>query len=358
MKFVANVEINHRLAASYSMPKRRAQRSVLAFGTKPGYPNELVLVHQSNQNSLGTVYKVKDNIEKVFDKYAKDGKTTIRFKEPPHDVIINCEASALERFLAALKMGLRKNVCTKSLKLPVVGSEPLKKVPPKPKQHLIYNSSADYPTSEGFPKTAISIAINGLERTRFDMRLLGLPFLQVLNLSNNKLLMLPPEIDLLPLLVKLSVAHNQFGAARNLSSWSWLHGERLARRLKDLDLSGNEISFLPPAVCNLRALETLNVKNNKLTVLPGALGTLKCLKTFIASDNQLEFLPGSIKLLKLWFLDVTDNPFVFRTPRSVRLEYKTPSLLEWAARCVINNRVRHLCLLLVDQNLRVRNITG
>ncbi|GLH12850.1 Uncharacterized protein GBIM_17519, partial [Gryllus bimaculatus] len=296
MKFVANVEINHRLAASYSMPKRRAQRSVLAFGTKPGYPNELVLVHQSNQNSLGTVYKVKDNIEKVFDKYAKDGKTTIRFKEPPHDVIINCEASALERFLAALKMGLRKNVCTKSLKLPVVGSEPLKKVPPKPKQHLIYNSSADYPTSEGFPKTAISIAINGLERTRFDMRLLGLPFLQ--------------------------------------------------------------ISFLPPAVCNLRALETLNVKNNKLTVLPGALGTLKCLKTFIASDNQLEFLPGSIKLLKLWFLDVTDNPFVFRTPRSVRLEYKTPSLLEWAARCVINNRVRHLCLLLVDQNLRVRNITG
>jgi Leucine-rich repeat (LRR) protein len=45
--------------------------------------------------------------------------------------------------------------------------------------------------------------------------------------------------------------------------------------LKVLDLNSNNLSYLPPSICNLNALQVLTVNNNKLVSLPEEIGRLK-----------------------------------------------------------------------------------
>jgi len=78
--------------------------------------------------------------------------------------------------------------------------------------------------------------------------------------------------------------------------------------LEELNLSGNQISTVPPSIERLRGLETLNLSGNRITSLPSALGRLKNLETLSLGGNMLETLPDELRGLKsLQQLDLSNN---------------------------------------------------
>ncbi|XP_067131230.1 leucine-rich repeat and calponin homology domain-containing protein-like isoform X3 [Centruroides vittatus] len=101
--------------------------------------------------------------------------------------------------------------------------------------------------------------------------------LQVLILSNNKLVALPEEIG-----------HMQC--------------------LMDLDISCNEISNIPPQIGDLHSLCTLNMRRNLITKLPSELCELQ-LAYLNISANRIAILPTSLRLMiSLQILVVDQNP--------------------------------------------------
>ncbi|XP_042123767.1 leucine-rich repeat and calponin homology domain-containing protein 4 isoform X3 [Peromyscus maniculatus bairdii] len=91
----------------------------------------------------------------------------------------------------------------------------------------------------------------------------NLTALTYLNLSRNQLSSLPPYICQLPLRV-LIVSNNKLGALPpDISTLG---------SLRQLDVSSNELQSLPVELCSLRALRDLNVRRNQLSALPDGRG--------------------------------------------------------------------------------------
>ena len=66
--------------------------------------------------------------------------------------------------------------------------------------------------------------------------------LKVLDLSHNNLTFLPQELGMLPSLRCLYLSHNKFGEIPAQDGrWDWIGDIRLARMLEVLDLSHNEV---------------------------------------------------------------------------------------------------------------------
>jgi Leucine-rich repeat (LRR) protein len=102
--------------------------------------------------------------------------------------------------------------------------------------------------------------------------------LQVLNLSGNYLVKIPPEIGNLPALEKLYV-------------------------------SENELIEVPPEMGNLTTLLELNLDENKLVTLPRTVGQMRSLEVLHINQNLLRDLPDEIYLLPLKMFGIDDNPF-------------------------------------------------
>jgi hypothetical protein len=99
--------------------------------------------------------------------------------------------------------------------------------------------------------------------------------LEILNLHNNKLQSLPPEIGLMA-------------------------------NLQTLDLSYNQLQFLPAEIGSLVNLQYLSLNNNQLQSLPSEIGLLVNLQKLHLNDNQLQSLPaeiGSLVNLQKLYLD-------------------------------------------------------
>ena len=67
-----------------------------------------------------------------------------------------------------------------------------------------------------------------------------------------------------------------------------------SRKLKVLKLGGNNLSFLPKEIVNLKELEILTIWNNQLKELPEEICLLKNLKGLDISMNSLSILPDHI----------------------------------------------------------------
>ncbi|KAJ9582469.1 hypothetical protein L9F63_003162 [Diploptera punctata] len=338
MKIVGNVEICNRLLPSLNIAgKGRSQWSSVGIGKLHGKDSELFILHQSAQNKLGTRYKVKNNIEQVFTRFVNEGKATIRFKSPPHDLCIKCDSLQLKLFLRTLKLGLENKIPAKTLLLSNITST--SRMPSAPKTKLAVLSRADYPILEGFPRTLHTLKINCAEQKIFDTRILKLQSLKLLDLCNNEITWLPEEIGLLPSLECLHLAGNKFGQVPvNDKRWNWISGGSIVKKLQVLDLSNNELIVLPKQLCKLKKLETLKVEKNNLIKLPPGIGNLSKLRTLAAGHNKLQYLPGSVKRLRLDLLDLTYNTFDSITDEQLANNLSVPSLLECAGRRVIKSR--------------------
>ena len=206
-------------------------------------------------------------------------------------------------------------------------------VPPKvqdierPKKCLVVRSRSEYPT-EGFPGSIETLQAAGILLNRVDLRILQLKHLQSLDLSENHIKTVPDGICDVGLM-ELKLAGNKLTEL----SQAFCTGE-LAKCLRLLDLSRNELDQLPTNFFELKGLITLKVDCNKLQFLPRLFGKLGQLKFLSASNNKLAVLPATFSRLSLESLDLFGNPF--RQAGLVRRcsELSLPSLLELSGRVV------------------------
>jgi hypothetical protein len=126
--------------------------------------------------------------------------------------------------------------------------------------------------------------------------------LQYLNVSRNQLSELPREIGNLSRLQVLNASGNQIDV---------IPAElRRLQNLKQLNLATNLLKKLPPEIGNLPKLEFLDASENRLSQVPAAIGLAANLRTVYLRTNSLSTLPAEIgKLKRLRDLDIDDNFF-------------------------------------------------
>ncbi|XP_052023732.1 leucine-rich repeat and calponin homology domain-containing protein 4 isoform X2 [Apodemus sylvaticus] len=127
----------------------------------------------------------------------------------------------------------------------------------------------------------------------------NLTALTYLNLSRNQLSSLPPYICQLPLRV-LIISNNKLGALPpDISTLG---------SLRQLDVSSNELRSLPAELCGLRSLRDLNVRRNQLSTLPDELGDLPLVRLDF-SCNRVSRIPVSFcRLRHLQVILLDSNP--------------------------------------------------
>lgn len=148
----ANV-INRLLpSAGQSGPNRLVWSNITLTENKSSVV-ELLLT--TARNKTGTKYKVSNNIDQIFSKFVNQGKLTLRFKQPQHDLCLHGESKHIERILSIVK-GEDKQLKHGTL-CPLLTNNANKIVIPKTK--LTISSRADYPVTTGFPETLISLKV-------------------------------------------------------------------------------------------------------------------------------------------------------------------------------------------------------
>jgi internalin A len=146
--------------------------------------------------------------------------------------------------------------------------------------------------------TELNLENNNL--TSLPPQLANLTYLERLILNGNDLSSLPPEIARLSKLEGLFLHENQLNSLPP-EIGTLLH-------LQVLTLNNNLLDSLPSEIGNLRNLERLNLANNQFTSLPPEIGTLGNLQRLDLSTNQLSSLPPEIgNLANLQYLNVRNN---------------------------------------------------
>jgi len=331
MRIHAEVDVVNRQLAHHSMKKAgKSAKSQLAIGRKPLAEGEaeVFLMLSNKANQAGVKYLIKDNIEKIFTRMIQEGKATIRFMEPQHDLCIKCQdVVQLKSFLLMVKK------CQEGKDLGKVGLSALQPASTSqiegPKKKLVVLKRGDYP-SKGFPPSLVSLEVSGIRLARVDQRMVKLENLVHLNLSNNEITKVPDNWDLMKSLKEVDLSKNQLsslprGFCAGILSFS----------LRLLNLSGNQMVIIPNYFCNLTSIVTLDLSNNQLKVLPPSIGKLQQLKQFSAARNHLKVMPGGFSRLRLDTLELSDNEFSCEGPRVLKNRLEgVPSLLEIVARFV------------------------
>lgn len=90
------------------------------------------------------------------------------------------------------------------------------------------------------------------------------------------------------------------------------------RNLKKLDLSQNQLEFLPESIKIWTQLEELNLFHNELTYLPHhGIKHLRNLKILNVGSNALEYLPRSIRYLKQMKILKMEENYVKALPKEI-----------------------------------------
>ncbi len=124
-----------------------------------------------------------------------------------------------------------------------------------------------------------------------------------LDLSGNQLTSLPPEIGKLTNLTHLNLSDNQLTSVP----------PEIVKltNLTDINLSHNQLTSLPPEITKLTSLRKLRIHRNQLTSLPPEISELANLVTLGLTSNQLTSLPSEIiKLVNLTDLSLNINKLI------------------------------------------------
>lgn len=336
MRLLCDISVGNRLAPTL---KRKSAKSTLALCKQPNSKGFYVILFTS-QNKNGTKYSLKSNVQQIFTRCLNDGKSTIQFIEPPHDVYIKADSVQLKSFLHLLKRAMEGDLSDKELA--AYSGTAVTPISAKhaPQTKMLIMRRSDYPV-RGFPKTLEKLFINDIQRTSFDRGILSLKQLRVLDLSENLIETIPEELNRLPCLEELNVCENRLGNCPP-DKWGWMGG-RLSQSLKVLNLSKNGLKYLPCQVLKLYNLTHFHVDYNQLRSFPAGIGRLRELRVLTASHNLIATLPESVKMLRLMRLDLSSNCFHWRLQNKppVVLPKSLPlcSLKELAARKVLLCRI-------------------
>ncbi|KAF9422465.1 hypothetical protein HW555_001863 [Spodoptera exigua] len=339
MKLHCQIEVINRLHSSLNIRSSgKYLKSTLALIKEPKNETEYSLLLFSTVNKTGTKYRVK-SVKQMFVKFVNEGKATIRFEEPPHDLCIKCEHIQLKCFVKLLRSCITGD--TKTIHLAKLSSVAVthKETPTK----LVIRDRSGFPI-KGFPRTLENLSISGLNICNFRRDILLLKQLVVLDLSNNAIVAIPPELGNMPNLAELHLANNQLGVKGKID-WRWLLGQQIKNRLKLLDVSGNELRYLPKSIWKVQSLVTLKLDKNLLEYLPNTIGRMNNLRYLTIAQNNLISLPCSMLQCHLDYIDLSDNKLDDGgTAKSEMLknnpwEMFVASLVDLAARVVIKQKM-------------------
>uniref|UniRef100_A0A2P2HWB4 Leucine-rich repeat and death domain-containing protein 1-like n=1 Tax=Hirondellea gigas TaxID=1518452 RepID=A0A2P2HWB4_9CRUS len=316
MRITCDVSVLSRQLAGHSnMRQPRAVRSSLAI-CRQG--TDAVLHHCTAHNKQGNEYKVLKNLVGVFSKFAKEGKFTIRLKEPKLDLVVKTDPLQAQGFLKTLKACVTGTAKVQlSNVAPVTQSHLI-----KPKTSMVVNSKQEYPITTAFPYSLEHLMVNNCSLTHIEARMLRLKRLQSLILTNNCINELPRAVTAMQCLRELSLPGNRIDR---------LHPDifdgPIANTLSKLDLSNNEIMYLPRSVLLLQHLATLSVGSNKLRRLPHNIFRMRTLKYLDISSNNLDSLPFCLSKLRLQEMKARHNPFDLKPEILQENNDQMPSLL-------------------------------
>ncbi|KAL0271286.1 UNVERIFIED_CONTAM: hypothetical protein PYX00_008426 [Menopon gallinae] len=186
MKLNCSIKILNRLLPSLSMNSSTKYKYAVIYIKKQNKDFFVVVVTQNNK--AGCRYKVNGNIEKTFGQFSEEGKCTIRFKEPCHDLLITAETASLKNFMLYIKKAWKGEINETD---PVCKAVTNNIQCPSKLYKLKIEKREDYPTLKGFPKTLQFLSIENCKLIKFDSRLLELKSLTTLSLSKNKLTSIP-----------------------------------------------------------------------------------------------------------------------------------------------------------------------
>ena len=110
------------------------------------------------------------------------------------------------------------------------------------KVKVVVKKKSEYPTLQGFPRTTEQLILSGLSRKSFDRQILRLQSLRILDLSDNNISYLPKELGTLPHLQQLLLSQNNLGKSPK-SKWTWLEQTAIKHNLHFLDISSNLVSI-------------------------------------------------------------------------------------------------------------------
>lgn len=343
MKIVCETSVLNRLAPNVTS---RFQQSTVAMGVHPPGskdPNDIFIIHFSATNKTGTRYRIKRNIEQVFTKFINDGKTTISFKQPQHNLQIRCDTVQLKCFLQTLRNAIEGKVELQKLGLSslAVTAVPQSKMPVK---KMMILRPGEYPV-KGLPRTLTSLTISGIRKQSIDSNILNLDNLRVLQLSNNCIQKIPRKLGDMHL-SELDLEQNDLGASSMFQDWSWTDGY-IKNTLQNLNLSKNKLEYFPYKLVKLHKLHTLTVNDNEITRMPFAFRRLKNLRCLNLSNNKISALPNVIvSRMDFNVLNVTGSQMFNgefepdRIEKSVEQVERQPfQLWQLAAKSVMSNKL-------------------
>lgn len=169
------------------------------------------------------------------------------------------------------------------------------------KLDLSEQSISELPPEIGELTSLVELKVSDNRFARLPKEIGNLVNLKVLDISRNRLSRLPKEIGLLKQLVELSLDNN------DLVSLPIEIGE--LTDLRELRLSGNQLKSLPKQIGNLERLEIITLTADKLRSLPAEIGNLKKLRILQCYGNLLTELPKEIgELTALETLYLSGNP--------------------------------------------------
>jgi len=179
--------------------------------------------------------------------------------------------------------------------------------------------------------------------------------LKRLDLSNNTLAELPPEIGKLTNLEYLNVgASTESGSENQLSTLPPEIGK--LTQLKTLLVGHNQLTALPSEIGQLSQLEELYIgsKENQFTGLPPEIGQLSRLRVLDCSFGYLRVLPSEIgKLTNLTHLALNNNQLISIPPEIGQLtQLRTLTLASNSRLTTIPHQIERL------PNLRTLTVSG
>nr|XP_018667143.1 leucine-rich repeat-containing protein 69 isoform X3 [Ciona intestinalis] len=202
------------------------------------------------------------------------------------------------------------------------------------------NDFEDIPVVLQHLKKLLKLHLFGNALKNLNSNVLGsMQQLTFLNLNNNLLTELPPEISRLEALQVLSVCNNQL---QNFPS-------QICNlpKLHELRASHNELESLPLEIGFLQNLSKLYISQNKIKELPEGLGKLRKLHLLDIAGNELRIFPTEMHNIPLKELYCEANPLLEEVPVHSVQEEEILSLKELCARLVMkevkdkSSNIRH-----------------